>query len=115
MIHSLRLRLAVGAVIAIGLVVLVVWLSLARIFTDYVVARYRGEMTTIIDTLTVELALRDGELTLSREPADPRFDLPTGGRYWQISPMKGKTMRSRSGIRRSTSALRLTPPTRDFL
>ncbi len=96
MMHSLRLRLAVGAIIAIGLVVLVVWLSLARIFTDYVVARYRGEMTTIIDTLTVELALRDGELTLSREPADPRFDLPTGGRYWQISPMKGKTMRSRS-------------------
>lgn len=96
MMRSLRLRLAVGAVIAIGLVVLVVWLSLGRFFTDYVVARYRGEMATIIDTLAAELAVRDGELALGRGPADPRFDLPTGGRYWQISPLKGKAMRSRS-------------------
>lgn len=96
MINSLRLRLAVGAAVAIGLVVLVVWLSLARFFTDYVVTRYRGEMVTIVDTLAAELVLRDGELMLGREPADPRFDHPIGGRYWQISPIIGKTMRSRS-------------------
>lgn len=96
MMRSLRLRLAVGAVIAIGLVLLVVWLSLTRLFTDYVVGRYRSEMMTIIDTLAVELTVRDGRLFLAREPADPRFGLPAGGRYWQISPVNGQPIRSRS-------------------
>ncbi|ASY71273.1 sensor histidine kinase [Sinorhizobium fredii] len=96
MMRSLRLRLAVGAVIAIGLVLLVAWLSLTRLFTDYVVERYRSEMMTIVDTLAAELALGDGKLMLAREPADPRFDLPNGGRYWQISPVDGNNLRSRS-------------------
>lgn len=96
MMGSLRLRLAVGAVVAISLVLLVVWLSLSRLFTDYVVGRYRNEMSTIIDTLAVELSVRDGTLTLESEPADPRFALPAGGRYWQISPASGRPIRSRS-------------------
>ncbi|AFL54629.1 signal transduction histidine kinase [Sinorhizobium fredii] len=96
MMRSLRLRLAVGAVIAIGLVLLVAWLSLTRLFTDYVVGRYRGEMMTIVDTLAAELALQEGQLMLAREPADPRFDLPNGGRYWQVSPVDGSHLRSRS-------------------
>ncbi|MQW87378.1 sensor histidine kinase [Sinorhizobium saheli] len=96
MMRSLRLRLAVGAVIAIGLVLLVAWLSLTRLFTDYVVERYRSEMTTIVDTLAAELTLKDGKLSLAREPADPRFDLPNGGRYWQVSPLTGDSLRSRS-------------------
>ena len=92
MMRSLRLRLAVGAVIAIGLVLLVAWLSLTRLFTDHVVGRYRSEMMTTVDTLAAELAVRGGKLVLAREPADPRF-----GRYWQISPVDGNDMlRSRS-------------------
>lgn len=96
MIRSLRLRLAIGASIAIGLVLLVVWLSLSRIFTDYVVGRYRAEMATLVDTIAAQVAVRDGEIVLPREPADPRLSLPAGGRYWQITSDGGAPIRSRS-------------------
>ncbi|HEV7318547.1 MAG TPA: ATP-binding protein [Ensifer sp.] len=96
MMRSLRLRLAVGASVAIGLVLLVVWLSLSRVFTDYVVGRYRAEMATLVDTIAAQVRLRGGEFVLPREPADPRLSLPAGGRYWQLSPESGAAIRSRS-------------------
>ncbi|OOG68489.1 sensor histidine kinase [Sinorhizobium sp. A49] len=96
MIRSLRLRLAIGALIAVGVVLLVVWFSLSRLFTDYVVGRYRAEMMTTIDTIAAQVVVRDGELALPREPADPRFSLPAGGRYWQLTPQTGTSIRSRS-------------------
>ncbi|WDZ76795.1 sensor histidine kinase [Ensifer adhaerens] len=96
MIRSLRLRLAIGASIAIGLVLLVVWLSLSRLFTDYVVDRYRAEMATLVDTIAAQVAVRNGELVLPREPADPRLSLPAGGRYWQITSDGRAPIRSRS-------------------
>lgn len=96
MIRSLRLRLAIGALIAVGVVLLVVWLSLSRLFTDYVVGRYRAEMTTVIDTIAAQVVVSNGELALPREPPDPRFSLPAGGRYWQLSPVNGTPVRSRS-------------------
>lgn len=94
--RSLRLTLATGAVVAIGLVLLVLWLLLSRLFTDYVVGHYRSEMTAIIDTVAAQLALEDGRIVLVREPPDPRFALPAGGRYWQISSTVGDVIRSRS-------------------
>lgn len=96
MIRSLRLRLAIGALIAIGLVLLVVWFSLSRLFTDYVVGRYRAEMATVVDTIAAQVVVANGEIALPREPADPRFSLPAGGRYWQLTPTKGLPVRSRS-------------------
>ncbi|HEV7309417.1 sensor histidine kinase [Ensifer sp.] len=96
MIRSLRLRLAIGASVAIGLVLLVVWLSLSRLFTDYVVERYRAEMATLIDTVAAQVRVRGGELALPREPADPRLSLPAGGRYWQLDPEGAAPIRSRS-------------------
>lgn len=47
MIHSLRFRLAVGAVVAIGLTLALVWVALSRLFTDYVVNHYVTEMTVL--------------------------------------------------------------------
>ncbi|MFD1329692.1 sensor histidine kinase [Mycoplana ramosa] len=94
--RSLRLTLATGAVVAIGLVLLVLWLLLSRLFTDYVVGHYRSEMTAIVDTVAAQLALENGRITLEREPPDPRFALPAGGRYWQVSPVTGDVIRSRS-------------------
>ena len=115
MIRSLRLRLAIGASIAIGLVLLVVWLSLSRIFTDYVVGRYRAEMATLVDTIAAQVAVRNGEIVLPREPADPRLSLPAGGRYWQITrdggtPSRQATARSmrRSGLGRQSPNMRMS-------
>lgn len=94
--RSLRLTLATGAVVAIGLVLLVLWLLLSQLFTDYVVGRYRSEMTAIVDTVAAQLTLENGRIALVSEPPDPRFALPAGGRYWQVSPVRGDAIRSRS-------------------
>ncbi|MBP1887150.1 sensor histidine kinase [Sinorhizobium mexicanum] len=96
MMRSLRLRLAIGAMIAIAFVLLMAWLSLSRLFTDYVVKQYRAEMAAIIDTIAAEVVVSGDRLVLERDPADPRFQLPAGGRYWQISPTSGEPQRSRS-------------------
>ncbi|OCP07476.1 MULTISPECIES: ATP-binding protein [unclassified Ensifer] len=96
MIRSLRLRLAIGASVAIGLVLLVVWYSLSSLFTGYVVGRYRAEMATLVDTVAAQVRVRNDQLVLPREPADPRLSLPAGGRYWQLSRDGGAPIRSRS-------------------
>ncbi|MDO9416428.1 sensor histidine kinase [Pararhizobium sp.] len=96
MMASLRLRLAIGAFIAIGLATLMMWFSLSRMFTDYVVDRYAREMGTISDTLAAGLTVEQVKLVLGSAPGDPRFDLPAGGRYWQISAAGQAPIRSRS-------------------
>lgn len=96
MIRSLRFRLAVGALVAIALALLATGLILSRVFTDYVVQRYRTEMGAVIDQLTAEMELRNGQLVIRRKPADPRFRLPASGRYWQITPETGAALRSPS-------------------
>jgi signal transduction histidine kinase len=96
MLRSLRLRLTIGALIAIGLSLFMVWFALSRLFTAYVSQQYHQEMTVIADSLAAQVAFVDGKLTLQKEPADPRFNLPAGGRYWQIDTPGQKWLRSRS-------------------
>jgi signal transduction histidine kinase len=84
MIQSLRFRLAVGAVVAIGLTLALVWIALSRLFTDYVVNQYLSEMTVLSDTLAASAVVQDGKLTFTATPSDPRLNLPAGGRYWAL-------------------------------
>ncbi len=49
--QSLRLRLLVGAVLAIAFILLLVASGLSRIFSNYVADRYRADMSAIIDQL----------------------------------------------------------------
>lgn len=94
MIHSLRFRLAVGAIIAIGLSLTIVWVALSRLFTDYVVNQYLTEMTVLSDSLAASVVIQDGKVALTATPSDPRLNLPAGGRYWALE--EGKTMIERS-------------------
>ena len=96
MIHSLRFRLAVGAVVAIGLTLALVWIALSRLFTDYVVNQYLTEMTVLSDSLAASVAVLDGKLTLTATPSDPRLNLPAGGRYWALEEDGTVLARSRS-------------------
>ncbi|MCM2396994.1 HAMP domain-containing histidine kinase [Rhizobium sp. S95] len=96
MIQSLRIRLAVGAMVAIVFILLLVGFGLSRVFSNYVAERYRVECATIIDQLAAALELRDGKAVLEKTPSDPRFNLPGSGRYWQITPATGAALRSRS-------------------
>lgn len=96
MTGSLGLRLAAGAAVAVALSLGVVWWTLERQFSDYVAGRYREEMQAVADAVAAGLALRDGQLALTREPADLRFSTPFGGRFWQVTPEEGPPLRSRS-------------------
>ncbi|MDQ0319827.1 signal transduction histidine kinase [Pararhizobium capsulatum DSM 1112] len=96
MIASLKFRLAIGAVIAIGMVLLLVWVTLSRTFTHYVVDQYQTEMQVLADSLTASVKLQDGKLTLTAAPSDPRLNLPGGGRYWELEQDDAVLQRSRS-------------------
>jgi signal transduction histidine kinase len=97
MMRSLRFRLAFGALVAIAVAVTLAWLFLSRLFTDYVVDQYAGEMSALADTLAARVAVENGRLLLAGDLPDPRLSLPAGGRYWQISIDDGEPpLRSRS-------------------
>jgi signal transduction histidine kinase len=94
MIQSLRFRLAVGAVVAIGLSLAATWFALSRLFTDYVVDQYLSEMTVLADSLTAAVIVDGDRATLTTIPSDPRLSLPGGGRYWALE--EGGVIRERS-------------------
>ncbi|MDB5525103.1 MAG: putative sensory transduction histidine kinase [Rhizobium sp.] len=96
MIRSLRFRLAIGAVIAIGITLMLIWVALSKAFTEYVVQQYRTEMTVLSDSLTASVAVKDGRLVLAAAPSDPRLNLPGGGRYWELEEDDKVLDRSRS-------------------
>lgn len=97
MTRSLRFRLAAGATIAIAVALSLVWLVLGELFEDYIADQYTNEMTAVSDALSARLAIDGAALKLASEPSDPRFQMPAGGRYWQITPEGSQApLRSRS-------------------
>lgn len=94
--QSLRLRLLVAAVLAIAFILLLVASGLSRIFSNYVADRYRADMSAIIDQLAASVEFEGGKPRMTDEPGDPRFNLPGGGLYWQVTADNGDVFRSRS-------------------
>lgn len=96
MTGSLRLRLAIGSGLAIGLSLLLVSYALNRVFTEYLLDTTRSELTALSDRIAGNIALKNGVVTLDNLPVDPRLNLPAGGRYWQVSQESRPPIRSRS-------------------
>jgi len=94
--RSLRIRLAIGGVVASGAALLLVWAALSRGFTDYVVDQYRTEMSVLSDSVAAAVTVRDGKLAMGPAPSDPRLNLPAGGRYWELEATDKALARSRS-------------------
>ncbi|MDB5554632.1 MAG: hypothetical protein JWL86_4616 [Rhizobium sp.] len=82
-----------GASLVVALVIAFFGLSL--IFERHVERRAAAELTLHLDQLISALGLRDGKLSLDRQPPDPRFAQPLSGLYWQIES-GGDLLRSRS-------------------
>jgi signal transduction histidine kinase len=97
-IRSLRLRLLVLATGVIILVMVLAGLGLSSLFYRHIERRIGQELDTHIDQITAALRFSpDGEISLFRQPADPRFQQVYGGLYWQVTDQKtGKVLRSRS-------------------
>jgi signal transduction histidine kinase len=111
MMQSLRLRLVIGAVLAIAFVLLLVGFGLSRVFSTYAADRYRSDMSAIMDQLAASIEIRKGKPVVTDEPSDPRFKLPGSGLYWQVISEDGKVIRSRSlwDVELSLAALRAGP------
>ena len=72
--------------------------SLSALFARHLDRRAGQELDTHIETIAGTLRIDpQGAMSLSREPADPRFSRPFGGLYWQVDDdTSGKRLASRS-------------------
>lgn len=92
---SLRLRLALAGALAILAALGLAAFGLLQLFGAHVERRALAEMGVQLDQVLAGLEQGEDGLTLSRPPADPRFQIPYGGLYWQIEG-PGGVQRSRS-------------------
>jgi signal transduction histidine kinase len=96
--NSLRLRLALAAGLSLSVALLLAGFALVVIFERYVVRRIGVELDIYIRQLAASVVIEPGgALQLTRPLADPRFDQPLSGLYWQIvDDDSGVKLRSRS-------------------
>ena len=95
-IRSLRLRLLVGAAIAILVSLAVAWSVMTVLFQRHLERREIQELDRQAVPLIAGLQVdARGVLSVTAQPPDPRFTRPSSGLYWQVSSAHGR-MRSRS-------------------
>lgn len=97
---SLRTRLLLAGVLTIALAVSASAFGLLALFERHVTRRIDTELGVHLTQLVAGLDRaneRDGTITLVRRPAEPRFEQPLSGLYWQIVVEPGhQLLRSRS-------------------
>lgn len=95
--NSLRLRLLAGGLAAIFVALAVAGVGLEILFERHVARTLADDLDVQAKQLLSGVSLApDGALLLTREPADPRFDDPLSGLYWQVDLAGGEVLRSRS-------------------
>jgi signal transduction histidine kinase len=96
MLRSLRLRLLAGAALAILVSLVVAWFAMTLLFARHLERREIEELDRQSLPLIAGLRLdAKGAPVAEAQPADPRFQRPSSGLYWQVSTAVG-TIRSRS-------------------
>ncbi|MGB5559685.1 MAG: HAMP domain-containing sensor histidine kinase [Paracoccaceae bacterium] len=93
---SLRLRLLIAGTAAILIALALAEAGLSALFAAHVERRALAELSVQLDQVLAGVD-RDvtGKPVLATAPADPRFQRPLGGLYWQIE-VEGVLLRSRS-------------------
>ncbi|WP_308910339.1 sensor histidine kinase [Pseudokordiimonas caeni] len=97
-LRSLRLRLLAFAAIAIAGALALAALGLAALYDRHVERRIHEELATYLSQVSggIEFA-EDGSFSLGVPLADPRFEIPLSGLYWQIEDDEmGLSQHSRS-------------------
>jgi len=93
---SLRLRLLLAGVVSVFAALTLSTIGLKVLFERHVERRVEAELGVYLDQIIAGLDRHaDGTFAISRAPADPRFDKPLSGLYWQIRTDKA-ILRSRS-------------------
>jgi len=95
---SLRLRLLTGAAAFILAALALAAVGLTVLFQRHVESWVDAELTSFLDQLIAGIDRGpDGKLAVVRVPADPRFERPLSGHYWEvIVEPDGPVLRSRS-------------------
>ncbi len=95
---SLKLRLLTAGAASILLALAVAGLGLLLLFERHVERRMAAELQAHLRQLVSGLERgADGSLDVARPPAEPRFEEPLSGLYWQIAAEPGRpAVRSRS-------------------
>jgi signal transduction histidine kinase len=94
--RSLRVRLLLGAAVAIFIALAAAWLVMTLLFERHVERRVHADLVREGMQLAANLSIGpDGAPLLSREPGDLRFAEPASGLYWQVTTARG-SLRSRS-------------------
>ncbi len=95
MIGSLRLRLLIGASLAVATALALAWAAMTIIFARHLEQQAVADLQRQAVVLVAGLGEAPGGLALDDEPADPRFATPSSGFYWQVTG-GGRQLRSRS-------------------
>lgn len=94
--RSLRVRLLLGAAVAIFVALAAGWLAMTLLFERHIERRVEADLIREGMQLAANLSIAtDGKPLLAREPGDVRFSEPASGMYWQITTADG-SLRSRS-------------------
>jgi signal transduction histidine kinase len=94
--RSLRLRLLAGAAVWIGLALLVAGVAIATIFVAIVEQEQQADLNAVYTRLVALIDPEASPPSLTAALADPRYDTPFSGLYWQIEQHEGEVGRSRS-------------------
>lgn len=82
---SLRLRLLLAAALSVLAALALSAFGLTLLFERHVERRVDAELGVFLDQVVAGLdRAADGGLVLTQAPADPRFDEPLSGLYWQL-------------------------------
>lgn len=94
---SLRLRLVAGGIVAILVALTVAGGGLILLFERHVTRTMADDLDVHLKQLLAGIDVDpQGNLVVTRPPADPRFADPLSGLYWQVADDRGQLLRSRS-------------------
>lgn len=94
---SLRLRMMAGAALWIAIALLLAGIALLILFTANVERGLKGDLDSSLNRLIALIDADSMPLRLTGALADPRYEMPLSGRYWQVRPLPGgQALRSRS-------------------
>lgn len=93
--RSLRLRLALAGAASCSIALVMAFFGLSMLFEHHVERRIVDELTIHLEQVVAGLGTAAGGIDVVRLPADPRFQAPLSGLYWQIdAPGLQRTSRS---------------------
>ncbi|MGV1684376.1 ATP-binding protein [Sphingopyxis sp. NJF-3] len=83
---SLRLRLLLGAAVAIFAALALAWAGISLLIHDYIERREVAQLTALAEQVVAGLAIDSaGRPTVEPAPADPAFQSLASGVYWQVA------------------------------